>query len=105
MEIKGTLKTLGMADTEKSAAKTSAAEPVQQQASSTSASKSAELKTIEALIGSSVPFDAAKVAALKLSISSGDYKINPGDAADGLILSVQDFLTTDLVATQKAADK
>jgi flagellar biosynthesis anti-sigma factor FlgM len=57
-------------------------------------SKSSALQSIEATKGSSASFDVDKVAALKAAIEKNDYKIVPGDIADGLILSARDFLAT-----------
>ncbi len=100
MEIKDALKTIVTTDSERLGLKTNALAPVEKNAAVTSASKSAELKAIESLVGSSVPFDSAKVAAIKAAIVDGSYKTNPGDAADGIIMSTQDFLTTDLSETK-----
>jgi anti-sigma28 factor (negative regulator of flagellin synthesis) len=57
-------------------------------------SKSSALQSIEATKGSSASFDVDKVAAIKAALDKNDYKIVPGDIADGLILSARDFLAT-----------
>lgn len=101
MEIKDTLKTIVPADSEKLVLKTNILTHLGKNPAATIISKSVELKAIETLVSIGSPFDIAKVAAIKLSVDAGDYKINPGDAADGLILSVQDFLTTDLASNNK----
>ena len=57
-------------------------------------SKSAEVTTIQAVVPEPVPVDYAKVAAIKAEIAAGTFKINPGDIADGLIMSTADFQST-----------
>lgn len=63
-------------------------------ASVTTTSKSSEMKMIESVASASAPFDAKKVAELKKLVDTGNYKIIPGDVADGLILSAQDMVNT-----------
>lgn len=43
------------------------------------------LSLASALAQKGPPFDAAKVAALKVAIASGNYQINLGNIADGMI--------------------
>lgn len=57
---------------------------------------SAQLQALEASIGQASGFDAAKVEALKQTISDGGFKINPEQIADNLLAS-----TRDLVAQHK----
>jgi anti-sigma28 factor (negative regulator of flagellin synthesis) len=64
----------------------------------TTASKSVELKAIESLVDAAVPFDSFKVDSIKAAIALSEFKINPGDTADGIIMSSQDFLTTALAS-------
>jgi len=101
MEIKDTVKALvnsGLGATEtriKSLDTPVRAEP----SLAITTSKSVELKMIEAMAGSAPTFDAGKVASIKSAIEAGTFKSNPGDVADGMILSSQDFLSTALKAT------
>jgi negative regulator of flagellin synthesis FlgM len=55
---------------------------------------SAQLQSLEATIASDKAFDAEKVAAIKLAISSGQFKVSSEKVADGLIETVKDLLTT-----------
>ncbi len=64
--------------------------------SKTQSIKSDQLKSIELSIADSNVFNGAKVAEIKSRIDSGEYKVNPGDITDGLILSMKDFLNTQL---------
>lgn len=45
------------------------------------------------LASTSGDFDAAKVAAIRQSISAGLYQVNLGKVADGLLASVQELLS------------
>lgn len=55
---------------------------------------SAQLQSLEATIASDKAFDAEKVAAIKLAISSGQFKVSSEKVADGLIETVKDLLNT-----------
>jgi negative regulator of flagellin synthesis FlgM len=54
---------------------------------------SAQLQSLEAKIASDKAFDVEKVAAIKLAISSGQFKVSSEKVADGLIETVKDLLT------------
>jgi negative regulator of flagellin synthesis FlgM len=105
MEIKDTVKTLASGGVNAIESKIKSLEtPVRAEPSlAVTTSKSAELKAIEAMAGSAPTFDAAKVASIKSAIEAGTFKTNPGDVADGLILSAQDFLSTALKINDSAA--
>lgn len=53
---------------------------------------SAQLKSLEAKVGVDNVYDAEKVEAIKLAISSGQFQIHPEKIADGLIDTVKDLL-------------
>lgn len=55
---------------------------------------SAQLQSLQATIASDKAFDAEKVAAIKLAISSGQFKVSSEKVADGLIETVKDLLNT-----------
>jgi negative regulator of flagellin synthesis FlgM len=55
---------------------------------------SAQLQSIESKMATDHVFDAEKVAAIKLAISSGQFKVSSEKVADGLIETVKDLLTT-----------
>lgn len=55
---------------------------------------SSQLKSLEAKVAGAEVFDAEKVDAIKLAISSGQFKVDSDKVADGLIASVRDFLNT-----------
>lgn len=54
---------------------------------------SAQLKLLEAKVNASKVFDAEKVDAIKSAIASGQFKVDSGKVADGLINTVKDLLT------------
>ncbi len=62
------------------------------QDSVTLSSTSAQIKALETSISGSTGFDAAKVNALKLAISQGQFTVNPGAIADKLISSTRELL-------------
>ena len=55
---------------------------------------SSQLKSLEAKVANTEVFDAEKVDAIKSAISSGQFKVDSGKVADGLISSVKDLLNT-----------
>jgi negative regulator of flagellin synthesis FlgM len=55
---------------------------------------SAQLQSLESKIATDKAFDVEKVAAIKLAISSGQFKVDSEKVADGLIETVKDLLTT-----------
>ena len=55
---------------------------------------SSQLKSLEAKVANTEVFDAGKVDAIKTAISSGQFKVDSGKVADGLISSVQELLNT-----------
>lgn len=55
---------------------------------------SSQLQSLEAKVASTEVFDAEKVDAIKSAISSGQFKVDSGKVADGLIASVKDLLNT-----------
>lgn len=55
---------------------------------------SAQLQSLEAKIATDNVFDAEKVAAIKLAIASGQFKVSSEKVADGLIETVKDLLNT-----------
>lgn len=55
---------------------------------------SAQLQSLEAKITTDNVFDVEKVAAIKLAIASGQFKVSSEKVADGLIETVRDLLTT-----------
>lgn len=55
---------------------------------------SSQLKSLEAKVASTEVFDVEKVDAIKSAISSGQFTVDSGKVADGLISSVQDLLNT-----------
>jgi negative regulator of flagellin synthesis FlgM len=55
---------------------------------------SAQLQSLEAKIATANVFDAEKVAAIKLAIASGQFKVSSEKVADGLIETVKDLLNT-----------
>ncbi len=55
---------------------------------------SAQLQSLEAKIAADNVFDAEKVAAIKLAIASGQFKVDSEKVADGLIETVKDLLNT-----------
>ncbi|HEY8355007.1 MAG TPA: flagellar biosynthesis anti-sigma factor FlgM [Methylophilaceae bacterium] len=59
----------------------------------TLSARSAELQSLEARVASEEAFDAAKVEAIKAAIQSGQYKVDSGKVADGLINSVKEMLS------------
>ncbi len=52
-----------------------------------------QMQNLESNVASSNVFDADKVEAIKSAISSGQFKVDSGKVADGLIQSVKDLLT------------
>ncbi len=55
---------------------------------------SAQLQSLESTVASSEAFDAEKVEAIKSAIASGQFKVDSGKVADGLISTVKDLLST-----------
>lgn len=55
---------------------------------------SAQLQSLEANVAASEAFDAEKVEAIKSAIASGQFKIDSGKVADGLIATVKDLLNS-----------
>jgi negative regulator of flagellin synthesis FlgM len=55
---------------------------------------SSQMKSLEAKVANTELFDAGKVDAIKTAISSGQFKVDSGKVADGLISSVQELLNT-----------
>lgn len=55
---------------------------------------SSQLKSLEAKVANTEVFDAKKVDEIKTAISSGQFKVDSGKVADGLISSVQELLNT-----------
>jgi negative regulator of flagellin synthesis FlgM len=55
---------------------------------------SAQLQSLEAKIATDNAFDIEKVAAIKLAITSGQFKVSSEKVADGLIETVKDLLNT-----------
>ncbi len=55
---------------------------------------SSQLKSLEMKVASAEVFDVEKVDAIKSAISSGQFKVDSGKVADGLIASVRDLLNT-----------
>jgi negative regulator of flagellin synthesis FlgM len=55
---------------------------------------SAQLQSIEAKMTTESVFDAEKVAAIKLAIAGGQFKVSSEKIADGLIETVKDLLFT-----------
>ncbi len=55
---------------------------------------SAQLQSLEAKIATDNVFDVEKVAAIKLAIASGQFKVSSEKVADGLIETVKDLLNT-----------
>ena len=53
---------------------------------------SAQLQSLEANVAMDNVYDADKVEAIKLAISNGEFHIDAGKIADGLINTVQDLL-------------
>ncbi len=53
---------------------------------------SAQLQALEAKIAGDNAFDVEKVAAIKLAIASGQFKVSSEKVADGLIETVKDLL-------------
>ena len=53
---------------------------------------SAQLQSLEANVAMDNVYDADKVEAIKLAISNGEFQIDAGKIADGLINTVQDLL-------------
>lgn len=54
---------------------------------------SAQLQSLEASVAADNVYDANKVEAIKLAISNGEFRIDAGKVADGLIDTVKDLLT------------
>lgn len=54
---------------------------------------SSQLQSLEAKVASTQVFDAAKVEAIKSAITGGQFSVDSGKVADGLISSVKDLLT------------
>jgi negative regulator of flagellin synthesis FlgM len=54
----------------------------------------AQLQAIEAKIATDKPFDVEKVAAIKLAIAGGQFKVSSEKVADGLIETVKDLINT-----------
>lgn len=54
---------------------------------------SAQLKVLEAKVNATKVFDAEKVDAIKSAIASGQFNVDSGKVADGLIATVKDLLT------------
>ena len=54
---------------------------------------SAQLQSLEANVAMDNVYDADKVEAIKLAISNGEFSIDAGKIADGLIDTVQSLLT------------
>jgi negative regulator of flagellin synthesis FlgM len=76
----------------KKAEQTSTSAPATE--SVTLSSLSSQLQSLEAKVSGTEVFDAEKVDAIKSAIASGQFKVDSGKVADGLIDSVKDFLNT-----------
>lgn len=76
------------------AAKGGEAQKAEQGASEkvTLSSRSSELQSLETKAVGEEAFDAAKVEAIKAAIMDGQFKIDSGKVADGLINTVKDLL-------------
>ena len=91
-------KNLGIAgdsttDTKQSRKTSSAPAPAAgEQGSVTLSPLSAQLQSLEANVALDNVFDADKVEAIKLAISNGEFQIDAGKIADGLIDTVQALL-------------
>ncbi len=59
----------------------------------TLSSRSSELQTLESKTVAEDAFDAQKVEAIKAAIMNGEFKIDSGKVADGLINTVKDLLS------------
>lgn len=55
---------------------------------------SSQLQSLEAKVSSAEVFDTEKVDAIKSAIANGQFKVDSGKVADGLIASVKDLLNT-----------
>ncbi len=55
---------------------------------------SAQLQSLEANVATTQAFDAEKVDAIKSAIASGQFKVDSGKVADGLIATVKDLLNS-----------
>lgn len=55
---------------------------------------SAQLQSLEASVAASEAFDAGKVEAIKSAIANGQFKVDSGKVADGLIATVKDLLNS-----------
>lgn len=55
---------------------------------------SSQLQSLEAKVANTEVFDAEKVDAIKSAIANGQFKVDSGKVADGLIASVKDLLNT-----------
>jgi len=55
---------------------------------------SAQIQSLEAKVAASNVFDVEKVDAIKSAIAGGQFKVDSGKVADGLIETVRDLLTT-----------
>ncbi|HQN64435.1 MAG TPA: flagellar biosynthesis anti-sigma factor FlgM [Methylophilus sp.] len=73
---------------EKSVATTKSSESV------TLSPLSAQLQSLEANVAAAEVFDAGKVEAIKSAIANGQFKVDSGKVADGLISTVKDLLST-----------
>jgi len=60
----------------------------------TLSNQSAELKAIASTGAANGTFDVEKVQAIKSAIVSGDFKVDTGKVADGLINTVKDLLSS-----------
>lgn len=60
----------------------------------TLSSRSSELQSLETKTVSEEAYDAGKVEAIKAAILDGQFKIDSGKVADGLINTVKDLLTS-----------
>lgn len=83
---------LGNANADKKAERTVAAAPAKE--SVTLSPLSAQLQSLEASVAASEAFDTEKVEAIKSAIASGQFKIDSGKVADGLIATVKDLLNS-----------
>jgi len=60
----------------------------------TLSSMASQMKTLEAKVANTEVFDAQKVESIKSAIASGQFSVDSGKIADGLVASVKDFLST-----------
>lgn len=87
---------LATGNTDAKTAKSTDAPKTEQSASEkvTLSTRSSELQSIETKTVSEEAYDASKVEAIKRAILDGQFKIDSGKVADGLINTVKDLLTS-----------